>query len=62
MTTEVLERWLAFELWVIQRPKNDRYFIESVDPKTRQKTVETNFDNYYKGRTINGDIAAFDWK
>lgn len=45
-----LNRWKMFENWAEKRSENKRYFFKSSD-----------WNGYYKGETINGDIEAFDF-
>ncbi len=58
-TNMVLAKWLEFEEYVMGQPDNKRYFKTIIDPESREKTVELNFNNYYKGRTIGNDLHVF---
>jgi hypothetical protein len=57
----VLSRWLVFEEFAKKQDRNYRrgYFRRVTDPTTGKETLETNFDGYYKGRTLNHDLARF---
>jgi hypothetical protein len=55
---QILSQWLDFESCSIKLDSNWTYFkiTESLDGS---ETRETNFDGYYKGRTINQDLDNF---
>jgi len=53
---EILSHWLEFEGAVINMPHNQNYFREYTDEKTGLVTRDLNFDNYYKGSTLNQDL------
>lgn len=55
-TRETLSRWLEFESYAKGLKSNNSYFRESIDPETGERTLEINFDNYYKGRTLSTDL------
>jgi hypothetical protein len=57
----VLAQWIDFENYARQQNHNYQrnYFRRVTDPSTGKETLETNFDGYYKGRTLNQDLAAF---
>jgi hypothetical protein len=50
---DVLSRWIKFEKFAIRKKHNRDYFR-----KTRQ-TIETDFDGYYKGKTLNEDLISY---
>jgi hypothetical protein len=47
----VLGKWQRFERFARSRSKNKRYF----------NARPANFDNYYKGNTLDDDVRAFSW-
>ncbi len=48
MTDVSLGRWVGFEKFVRKQPNNRDYFRKQVD-----------FDNYYKGKTVNKDLIKY---
>ena len=56
---ECLNKWLAFEKHISTLEHNADYFVENLDPETEQITYEVNYDNYYKGRTLNKDLQTY---
>lgn len=56
---ECLNKWLVFEKHISALEHNGDYFVENVDTETGQVTYEVNYDNYYKGRTLNGDLKEY---
>lgn len=56
---KVLNRWLDFENFAIQQPKNSDYFRIYKDPQTGTQREELNFINYYKGKTVAKDLKNF---
>ena len=55
----VLLKWINFEDYIMTQPHNKGYFIKYVDPESNKETLELNFDNYYKGKTLNSDIKNY---
>ncbi len=58
-TDDVLNEWMHFEDYVKDQPENTLYFAKHTDPETAIETVEVNFDNYYKGRTVASNLKKF---
>lgn len=56
---EYLDKWLDYERHIASLGHNEDYFTENMDEKTGQVTFEVNYDNYYKGRTLNSDLKAY---
>ena len=54
-----LARWLDFEEYAKSRSHNRDYFRKFTDPVSAAETIETNFEGYYKGKTLNRDLAEF---
>lgn len=59
---EILNQWLGFEKYILKLPKNIKYFKERIDPDTGEKSIETNYDGYYKGSTLELDLELFKFK
>jgi AIPR protein len=57
--TAVLNRWLEFERYASEKPENSSYFRSYQDEETGNITRDYNFDGYYKGRTLNADLASY---
>jgi hypothetical protein len=55
----VLERWIEFENFAINRSDNDNYFRIYTDPQTGVQREDLNFSNYYKGKTVARDLRDF---
>ena len=55
----VLASWMKFEEYIIALPHNNDYFRSYSDPETGIRKQELNFDNYYKGKTLNNDLPKF---
>lgn len=53
-----LEKWLEFEKWAIGRKENENYLLQGTDSHG-DPMMSMDFDNYYKGRTVNGDVEAY---
>lgn len=58
-SADILQEWIEFEEYVRDKKSNSSYFKKYKDPETGQEIVEINFDNYYKGRTINEDLKSY---
>ena len=57
---EVISEWPNFEKYVRTKKLNrDYYFKEVFDKETGEKTIETNWAAYYKGRTLNNDLKEY---
>lgn len=57
---EVIGQWDDFEQYVRKEPTNRQYYFREVfDRETGEKTIETNWASYYKGRTLNSDLKNF---
>lgn len=57
--TKTLNIWLAFEDFAKAQKDNRTYFRHFKDEVTGQETIEVNFDNYYKGKTLSVDLPKF---
>lgn len=58
--TDVINEWPNFEKYVRTIEQNRKYYFKEVyDKETGEKTVETNWASYYKGRTLNGDLKKY---
>lgn len=53
-----LSEWLKFESYVVSLKTNQEYFRKYKDENGIMQS-ELNFNNYYKGRTINSDILRY---
>lgn len=58
----ILSIWLNFESYAISLATNSTYFRAYVDPDTDEKQKELNYSGYYKGRTLDEDLAKFFFK
>lgn len=56
---QVLDKWIDFERYATEKPENSFYFRTYQDEQTNEITRNYNFDGYYKGRTLNADLANF---
>ncbi len=55
----VLSKWIEFEKWVPRQTMNQIYALNEVTDETGVIDIEIDFDNYYKGSTLNKNIVAF---
>ena len=56
----VINQWPEFEKFIRNDETNKKfYFREIYDQNTGERTVETNWASYYKGRTLNTDLRQF---
>ena len=55
----ILSNWLKFEAYAVSMPTNSTYFRIYVDPDTEEKQKELDYSGYYKGRTLDEDLAKF---
>jgi len=55
----VLSKWLAFESNVSKLKSNFDYFRRYYDETKKEFIQYVDFDNYYKGRTVNANIVKF---
>lgn len=55
----ILEKWLKFEEYISVQEHNKSYFRKIVDPETNIIRQITDYDGYYKGKTINKDLKNF---
>jgi hypothetical protein len=55
----ILSNWLKFEAYAVSIPTNSTYFRIYVDPETEEKQKELDYSGYYKGRTLDEDLAKF---
>lgn len=59
----LIEKWDDFETYVRNADHNKKYYFKEVfDKATGERTIETNWTAYYKGRTLISDISAFFFK
>jgi hypothetical protein len=54
-----LGKWLDFEGYVIGQSHNKDYFKTHYDRKLKREISEINFNNYYKGKTVNQDVKKY---
>lgn len=57
--TSVVDQWLEFERYASEKPENSFYFRVYQDEETGNTTRDYNYDGYYKGRTLNADLASY---
>jgi len=57
--TECLNKWLVFEDHISKLKHNDDYFRAYADIESGGIRYEVNYDNYYKGRTLNSDLKTY---
>jgi hypothetical protein len=55
----VLRQWQDFESRISDLPSNGDYFRHYYDEERKVMVQELNYDNYYKGRTLNADLLNF---
>jgi len=55
----ILSNWIKFESYAISLATNSTYFRVYVDPDTEEKQTELNYSGYYKGRTLDSDLATY---
>lgn len=58
-TKRILKEWPNFENFIIEQRHNKDYFRETINPDTKEVRLAIDFDGYYKGRTINGDLLLY---
>lgn len=61
---EIINRWPNFETFAAEKKENSDYFQDIYDRDSGGTSKHYNFDGYYKGRTLNNDLAIFfdlDW-
>ncbi len=56
---DYLGKWLEFENHIASLKHNEDYFRLIPDMVSGVATMEVNYDNYYKGRTLNGDLKKY---
>lgn len=56
---DILKQWQKFESYVMTLPTNSSYFRVYKDEETGIEQRDLNFDNYYKGKTLDKDILTF---
>lgn len=56
---KVVSRWIDFEEWVKNQPSNLPYSIGIPAEDIEERINEIDYDNYYKGSTLNEDIKKF---
>ena len=59
-TDIILGQWLNFEKYATKKIHNGDYFYQ-VTGENGQKEYYYNYDGYYKGRTINGDLKKYNF-
>lgn len=58
--SEIISRWEDFEKSIRSDETNKKYYFREVyDQQTGEKTIETNWGAYYKGRTLNQDLKKY---
>lgn len=56
----VISQWPEYEKYIRTDETNKNYYFREVyDQQTGEKTVETNWGGYYKGRTLNRDLRNY---
>lgn len=55
----VLKNWIDFEKYIQNLNYNLSYFNKYIDEQSGNEIIESNFDNYYKGRNLNNDLKKF---
>ncbi len=56
---ECLSKWIEFENYISNLKHNENYFRAYTDIGTDRIKYEVNYDNYYKGRTLNNDLKEY---
>lgn len=57
---KTIDEWPKFEKYVRTIDVNRNYYFKEVyDKATGDKTIETNWAAYYKGRTLNDDLKNY---
>ena len=57
---DVINRWPDFEKFIRNDETNRSYYFREIyDSNTGERTVETNWASYYKGRTLNRDLHLY---
>lgn len=57
---DVISQWTEFEKSVRNDETNKNYYFREIyDQNTGERTVETNWTSYYKGRTLNNDLRRY---
>ena len=56
----VINQWPEFEKYIRNDETNKKYYFREIyDQNTGERTVETNWASYYKGRTLNTDLRQY---
>lgn len=59
----LIKKWVNFEIFARNAEHNKKYYFKEVfDKTTGERTIDTNWTAYYKGRTLISDIKAFFFK
>lgn len=56
---QIIGKWVEFERYAQERPKNNSYFRKYKDQDTGVVKQDLNYEGYYKGRTIHDDLKSF---
>lgn len=56
---QIIGKWVEFERYAQERPKNNSYFRKYKDQDTGVIKQDLNYEGYYKGRTIHEDLKSF---
>lgn len=56
---DILSEWTYFEKEVSQKATNNSYFRDIINEKSGETEFVRDFDGYYKGKTLNNDLADF---
>jgi hypothetical protein len=59
IVNSILDVWPEFESYVSSLPANSSYFSSFYNEEKGIVVQELNFDNYYKGRTLNADLRKY---
>lgn len=57
----ILKKWLEFEKNMLKKYSNKKYFRKAIDEKTGEEIMETNYDGYYKGSTLDKDLSEYNF-
>lgn len=55
----ILSKWIDFEKWVSAQSGNSTYFTKIIDEESGETLIDVDFDNYYKGSTLNENIKEY---
>ncbi|UOQ72679.1 AIPR family protein [Hymenobacter cellulosilyticus] len=55
----VLNKWTGFEEYAQMQSGNGSYFQVIIDQVTGKETIQTSYESYYKGSTLNKDLKDY---